>query len=170
MRTKLHFVIQPWSPCWWASGGHKNREPSTGYTPATRACNSLIQRTSTPAAVYRPGPDGGNMQRHHPGEAAGYTLAMTGRRSGMPHRGIRRSGAVSSTVAARARDQHDLRMPSAPNRPMVLLIHDERTPDRAILQGIGAILGKGGARAFRFSQRRRYHLSQLVVRRELRAA
>ena len=31
-------------------------------------------------------------------------------------------------------------------RPMVLVIHDERTPDRAILQGIGVILGKNGAR------------------------
>ena len=29
---------------------------------------------------------------------------------------------------------------------MVLVIHDERTPDRAILQGIGVILGKNGAR------------------------
>jgi hypothetical protein len=33
-----------------------------------------------------------------------------------------------------------------PGRSMVLVIHDERTPDRAILQGIGVILGKNGAR------------------------
>ena len=31
-------------------------------------------------------------------------------------------------------------------RPMVLLIHDERTPDRAILQGIGAIVGRVNAK------------------------
>ena len=35
-----------------------------------------------------------------------------------------------------------------PNRHMALVIHAERTPDRAIMQGIGAVLGKGGARAF----------------------
>jgi len=35
-----------------------------------------------------------------------------------------------------------------PGRAMALVIHDERTPDRAIVQGIGAILGKGGARMF----------------------
>jgi hypothetical protein len=34
----------------------------------------------------------------------------------------------------------------APERAMVLVIHDERTADRAILQGIGAIVGKTGAR------------------------
>jgi hypothetical protein len=33
-----------------------------------------------------------------------------------------------------------------PSRSMVLVLHDERTPDRAIIQGIGAIIGKGGAR------------------------
>ena len=34
-----------------------------------------------------------------------------------------------------------------PNRPMVLLIRDERTSDRAVLTGIGAVLGRG-ARQF----------------------
>ena len=34
-----------------------------------------------------------------------------------------------------------------PNRPMVLLIRDERTADRAVLTGIGAVLGRG-ARQF----------------------
>lgn len=32
------------------------------------------------------------------------------------------------------------------DRPMVLLIRDERTPDRAIVQGIGAVLGHGTRR------------------------
>ena len=35
-----------------------------------------------------------------------------------------------------------------PNRPMVLLIRDERTPDRAILTGIGVVLGRGAPRQF----------------------
>jgi hypothetical protein len=33
-----------------------------------------------------------------------------------------------------------------PPRPMVLVIHDERTADRAIVRGIGAIVGKANAR------------------------
>ena len=31
-----------------------------------------------------------------------------------------------------------------PGYPMVLVLHDERTPDRAVLQGIGAIVAKAG--------------------------
>jgi hypothetical protein len=34
----------------------------------------------------------------------------------------------------------------APNRPMVLLLHDERAPDHAIFQGISAIIGKANAK------------------------
>jgi hypothetical protein len=33
-----------------------------------------------------------------------------------------------------------------PERAMVLVLHDERTPDRAIVQGIGAIVGRANAR------------------------
>jgi hypothetical protein len=33
-----------------------------------------------------------------------------------------------------------------PSSAMVLVLHDERTPDRAIMQGIGAIVGRVGAR------------------------
>ena len=40
---------------------------------------------------------------------------------------------------------YECHLPSG--RPMVLVLHDERTPDRAILQGIGAIIGRVGARA-----------------------
>src|SRR5437868_2359700 len=36
----------------------------------------------------------------------------------------------------------------APNQPMVLVIHDERTPERAIVTGIAQVLGRGAARQF----------------------
>jgi hypothetical protein len=35
-----------------------------------------------------------------------------------------------------------------PGRPMVLLIRDERTKNRALVKGIGAVIGKAGARVF----------------------
>jgi hypothetical protein len=98
--------------------------------------------------VYRPGPDGGNMhviiEARRP-----VTLAMTGAEEwnaaqthpetwgNLEYRCLREH--VTSTT-------YECHLP--PNRPMVLVIHDERTPDRAIVQGIGAILGKSGARAF----------------------
>ena len=39
---------------------------------------------------------------------------------------------------------YECHLPS--DRPMVLTIHDERTPDRAVLSGIGAIIGHGAKR------------------------
>lgn len=39
---------------------------------------------------------------------------------------------------------YECHLPS--DRPMVLVIHDERTADRAILQGIGVLVGRVGAR------------------------
>ena len=98
------------------------------------------------ARVYRPGPDGGNM--HVIIEAKQpVTLAMTGAEewtgaqghpekwSNLEYRCLREH--VTSTT-------YECRLP--PSQAMVLVIHDERTPERAIVQGIGAILGKGGAR------------------------
>src|SRR4029077_9741651 len=98
------------------------------------------------ARVYRPGPDGGNM--HVIIEAKQpVTLAMTGAEewtaaqghpekwSNLEYRCLREH--VTSTT-------YECHLP--PSQAMVLVIHDERTPERAIVQGIGAILGKGGAR------------------------
>jgi hypothetical protein len=98
------------------------------------------------ARVYRPGPDGGNM--HVIIEAKQpVTLAMTGAEEwaaaqahpetwgNLEYRCLREH--VTSTTY----ECHLL-----PSRPMVLVIHDERRPERAIVQGIGAILGKAGAR------------------------
>jgi hypothetical protein len=98
------------------------------------------------ARVYRPGPDGGNM--HVIIEAKQpVTLAMTGAEEwtaaqghpekwgNLEYRCLREH--VTSTT-------YECHLP--PSEAMVLVIHDERTPERAIVQGIGAILGKGGAR------------------------
>ncbi|HMK22404.1 MAG TPA: hypothetical protein VK466_08710 [Terriglobales bacterium] len=98
--------------------------------------------------VYRPGPDGGNMhvivQAKRP-----VTLAMVGEEAwkaaqtnpeawgNLEYRCLREH--VTSTT-------YECHLP--PSHPMVLLIHDERTPDRVVMQGIGAVLGREGARAF----------------------
>jgi hypothetical protein len=96
--------------------------------------------------VYRPGPDGGNMHVIiHARQPV--TLAMAGAHEwndaqlhpemlgSLEYRCVREH-VVDTT--------YECHLP--PNRPMVLVIHDERTADRAIIQGIGAIVGRGGAR------------------------
>jgi len=96
--------------------------------------------------VYRPGPDGGNMHviihSHQP-----VTLAMTWAREwnqaqlhpetlgSLEYRCVREH-VVDTT--------YECHLP--PSSAMVLVLHDERTPDRAIMQGIGAIVRRGGAR------------------------
>lgn len=98
--------------------------------------------------VYRPGSDGGNMhviiQARKP-----VTLAMTpaaewNAAQGHPEKWgsleyrCWREHVTSTT--------YECQLP--PNQPMALIIHDERTPERAIVQGIGAIIGRNGARVF----------------------
>ncbi len=96
--------------------------------------------------VYRAGPDGGNMHVIiHAKQPV--TLAMTWAREwndaqlhpealgSLEYRCVREH-VVDTT--------YECHLP--PSRPMVLVIHDERTEDRAIIQGIGAIIGRGGAR------------------------
>lgn len=93
--------------------------------------------------VYRPGPDGGGMhvdiQAKRP-----VTIAMAfasdwnawtqhpESQTDLELRCVREH--VTSTT-------YECHMP--PNRPMVLLIRDERTADRAVLTGIGVVLGRG---------------------------
>ncbi len=98
--------------------------------------------------VYRPGPQGGNIhvdiQAKQP-----VTISMTwsdewNAALEHPEAGVNlqwrcvREHVVSTTYTC------DL----PPERPMVLIIHDERTGERAILTGLGAVLRKGGAKQF----------------------
>lgn len=97
--------------------------------------------------VYRPGPDGGGM---HVGIQAKrpVTVAMAfasdwnawqqhPESQAAPEFRCMREHVTSTT--------YECHMP--PNRPMVLLIRDERTSDRAVLTGIGVVLGRS-ARQF----------------------
>src|SRR6266576_4152863 len=93
--------------------------------------------------VYRPGPDGGNMHVIiHARQPV--TLAMAGAREwneaqlrpetlgGLEYRCVREH-VVDTT--------YECHLP--PGRPMVLVLHDERGPDRAIIHGIGAVVLSG---------------------------
>jgi hypothetical protein len=98
--------------------------------------------------VYRAGSDGGNMhviiQAKRP-----VTLAMVGTDE---WNAAQQHPETWSNLEFRCMREHvtsttyECHLP--PGRAMTLVIHDERTPERAIVQGIGAILGKGGTRAF----------------------
>ncbi|MGC2197519.1 MAG: hypothetical protein WA628_22800 [Terriglobales bacterium] len=98
--------------------------------------------------VYRPGGDGGNMhiivQARRP-----VTLAMVGTEE---WNSVQQHPEAWGSLEFRCMREHvtsttyECHLP--PNQPMTLVIHDERTPERALVQGIGAILGRGATRAF----------------------
>jgi len=98
--------------------------------------------------VYRPGPDGGNMhviiQAKRP-----VTLAMVGADE---WKAAQTNPELWGNLEYRCMREHvtsttyECHLP--PSHAMTLVIHDERTPDRALMQGIGAVLGRTGARAF----------------------
>ena len=96
--------------------------------------------------VYRPGPDGGNMHAIISARQP-VTLAMTWARAwndaqlhpetlaSLEYRCVREH-VVDTT--------YECHLP--PGQAMVLVLHDERTPDRAFIQGIGAIVNRRGGR------------------------
>src|SRR5438270_2314524 len=98
--------------------------------------------------VYRPGPDGGNI---HVGIQAKQPVTI----------------AVMWVDEWRAAQQHPETLDSLnyrcvrehvlsttyechlpPERPMVLILHDERNADRAVFTGIGAVLGRASMKNF----------------------
>ena len=93
--------------------------------------------------VYRPGPDGGGMHVDiHARRPVTIAMAFASdwnawtqhpeSQTDLELRCVREH--VTSTT-------YECHMP--PNRPMVLLIRDERTADHAVLTGIGVVLGRG---------------------------
>jgi len=96
--------------------------------------------------VYRPGREGGNMHIIIRAKQP-VSLAMTWAESWNT---AQQHPETWSSLEYRCMREHvmsttyECHLP--PGQSMVLVIHDERTPDRAIVQGIEAILGKAGAR------------------------
>lgn len=147
MRTRLIFTMLVWTLI--ASAPAQQLPPKT--YDWVRASDEIVQLDPADyhtGRIYRPGPDGGNMHviihANRP-----VTLAMTWAEEwnaaqqhpetlgSLDYRCMREH--VTSTT-------YECHLP--PGRPMVLVMHDERAPDRAVLQGIGVILGGNLARQF----------------------
>jgi hypothetical protein len=97
--------------------------------------------------VYRPGPDGGNMHIIIHAQRP-VTLAMTGAEEWTVAQSHPESWGNLEYRCMREHVTETTYECHLPPHPMVLVIHDERGPQRALVQGIGVILGKQGARAF----------------------
>lgn len=115
----------------------------------TRANDETVQMDPADyhtGRVYRPAPDGGNIHVDIDARLP-VTIAMTWAdewSNAMQH------PEAFAKLSFLCMQQHvvtttyECHLPS--DRPMVLTIHDERTPDRAVLSGIGAIIGHGAKR------------------------
>ena len=97
--------------------------------------------------VYRPGPDGGNMHIIIHAKRP-VTLAMTGAEEWTAAQSHPETWGNLEYRCMREHVTDTTYECHLPPHPMVLVIHDERGPQRALVQGIGVILGKEGARAF----------------------
>ena len=129
------------SPCLWA-------QPERVFD-WVRASDEIIQLDPMDfhaGRVYRPGPDGGNMHVIIHSKQPITVMMVSAREwneaqlhpatlGGLNYRCVREH-VVDTT--------YECHLPSS--YPMVLVLRDERTADRAIVQGIGAIVGKASAR------------------------
>lgn len=126
---------------------------SFGQPPRTfdwvRASDEIVQLDPMQfhsGRVYRPGPDGGNMHVIiHARQPV--TLAMTGAREWSEAQ--QRPETLGSLEYRCVREHvvdttYECHLP--PGQAMVLVLHDERTADRAIMHGIGVIVNRRGAR------------------------
>jgi hypothetical protein len=97
--------------------------------------------------VYRPGPDGGNMHIIIHAKRP-VTLAMTGAEGWSAAQSHPETWGSLEYRCMREHVTDTTYECHLPPQPMVLVIHDERNPERAIVQGIGAIVGGNNVRAF----------------------
>jgi len=93
--------------------------------------------------VYRPGNDGGNMHVNIEAKQP-VTIAMAFSKEW--NEAQEHPGTIPDLEFRCMREHvvntvYECHLP--PNRPMVLVVRDERMPDRAIYQGVGAVLGPG---------------------------
>ncbi len=131
------------------SAGAQQVPPMTfGWVRASDEVVQLDPADYHGGRVYRPGSDGGNMhiilQARRP-----VTVAMVGTEE---WNSVQQHPEAWGKLEFRCMREHvssttyECHLP--PNQPMTLVIHDERTPERALVQGIGAILGRDATRAF----------------------
>lgn len=131
------------------TAGAQQLPPRTfGWVRASDEVVQLDPANYHAGRVYHAGPDGGNMhviiQAKRP-----VTLTMVDTDG---WNAAQRNPEAWANLEFRCMREHvsnttyECHLP--PDRPMTLVIHDERSPDRAALEGIGAILTRGASRAF----------------------
>jgi hypothetical protein len=96
--------------------------------------------------VYQPGSQGGNI---HVDIEAAHPVTIALAANDEWNSALQRPGAVPHLELVCMREHvltttYECHLPT--DRPMVLLVRDERTPDRAMVQGIQAVLGHGTRR------------------------
>jgi hypothetical protein len=93
--------------------------------------------------VYHPGPNGGNI---HVDVEAKQPVTITLAWADEWNAALQHPETIANLQFRCIREHvvsaaYECRLP--PDRPMVLIIHDERTPDRAVLTGIEAVITRG---------------------------
>lgn len=121
------------------------------WTPANEETLQMDPADYHTGRVYRPAPEGGNIHVDIQSKLP-VTIAMTWAdewNAAMQSDPMERPQAFASLTFICVQQHvvsttYECHLPS--DRPMVLTIKDERTPDRAVLSGIGAIIGHGARR------------------------
>lgn len=101
--------------------------------------------------VYRPAPGGGNIHVDISARREPVTIAMTWAdewNNALQHPEAFANLTFRCVQEHVVNTTYECHLPS--DRPMVLTIRDERTPNRAVLSGIGAIIAQGGRGARQF--------------------
>ena len=118
------------------------------WVPANNETVQLDPTDYHTGRVYRPGPDGGNMhvgiQARQPVTIAMMWVEEWNAAQQHPETlGSLNYRCVREHVLSTTYECH---LP--PDRPMVLILHDERNADRAVFTGIGAVLGRDSMKKF----------------------
>lgn len=142
MRPLFALLVTLSAACLWA-------QPPRTYD-WVRASDELVQLDPMDfhtGRVYRPGAQGGNMHVIIHAQRP-VTVAMT-----WAHEWTEAQAHPETlgSLEFRCMREHvmdttyECHLPS--DRPMVLVLHDERSPDRALFQGVGAVIARAGGRA-----------------------
>jgi hypothetical protein len=116
------------------------------WVPANNETVQLDPTDYHTGRVYRPGPDGGNI---HVGIQAKQPVTITMTWIDEWNAALQQPETLSSLNYRCVREHvvsttYECHLP--PDRPMVLILHDERDVDRAVVRGIGAVLGRGAVK------------------------
>ena len=119
------------------------QEMTFNWTPANDETVQLDPADYHTGRVYHPGPNGGNI---HVDIEAKQPVTVTMAWADEWNTALQHPESIANLQFRCIREHvvsttYECHLPS--DRPMVLIIHDERTPDRAVLTGIEAVITRG---------------------------